>query len=325
MNTMGFYHDFYFKKDVLFLADVFEKFISTCLDYYRLYPCHYFRNAGISWDAMLKMAGIELDLISDVGMHLFIEKGMRGGISYTAKRHSKANNKYMKCYHEYKESKFITYLDANNLYGWAMSRYLPYCELKWLNEKEIDKFCLNSIEENSPVGYILEADLKYPNELHELHNDYSLSPEKLEISHIILSTYCSSCNDYGIKIGGVNKLVPNLRNKSKYALHYRNLQLYLSLGIKLTKVHKNLKFKQSDWLKKYIDFNTDKRKNAAYIFEKDLFNLMNNNVFGKAMENLRKRINVRLANKAKDYVRYINKLSFISQKIFNKKIFNKNS
>ena len=119
---------------------------------------------------------------------------------------------------------------------------------------------MNSIRENSFVGYILEADLEYPNELHNLYNDYPLAPEKLEITQNMLSKYCSDiANKYGIKIGGVNKLVPNLGNKSKYVVHYRNLQLYLSLGMKLTKVHRILGFKQSDWLKKYIDFNTDKK------------------------------------------------------------------
>ena len=112
MNTMVDYHDLYLKTDVLLLADVFEKFINTCLDYYRLDPCHCFSISGLSWDAILKMTGIELDLISDIDMHLFIEKGMRVGISYIAKRHSKANNKYMKCYDSSKEIIYITYLDA---------------------------------------------------------------------------------------------------------------------------------------------------------------------------------------------------------------------
>ena len=155
------------------------------------------------------MTGIELELINDIDMHFFIEKGMRGGISYIAKRHSKANNKYMKCYDSGEENKYIVYLGANNLYGWAMSQYLPYSEFKWLNQKEIDKFCLNSIRCNS-IGYILEVDLHYPDKLHKLHNDYSLAPEKLEISHNMLSQYCSNIADeYGIKIRGVNKLVPD--------------------------------------------------------------------------------------------------------------------
>ena len=129
---------------------------------------------------------------------------------------------------------------------------------------------MNSGSENSSIGYILEIDLEYPSELHDLHNDYLLAPEKFEISQKMLSNYCSNFeNEYGIKIGGINKLIPNLDNKSKYVVNYRNLQLYLSLGMKLTKVHRILTFKQSDWLKKYIDFNTDKRENAANTFVKD--------------------------------------------------------
>ena len=117
MNSMGDYHDLYLKTDVLLLADLFEKFISACLDYYGLDPCHYFSSPGLSWDAILKVTKIELDLISDIDMHLSIEKRMRDGISYIAKRHRKANKKYMKCYHNSKENKCTTYLDANNLYG----------------------------------------------------------------------------------------------------------------------------------------------------------------------------------------------------------------
>ena len=108
-------------------------------------------------------------------MHLFIGKGMRGGISYIAKRHGKANNKYMRCYDSSKESKHITYLDANNLYGWTMIQYLPYSGFKWLNQKEISDFCLASISENSSRCYILEIDLEYPSELHDFHNDYPLA------------------------------------------------------------------------------------------------------------------------------------------------------
>ena len=137
----------------------------------------------------------------------------------------------------------------------------------------------------------------------------------------MLSNYCFSiANGYEIKIGGVNKLVPNLGNKSKYVVHYTNLQLYLSLGMKLTKVHRVLKFKQPDWLKKYIDFNTEKRKETANSFEKYFFRLMNNSFFGKTMEKLRKRISVKLLNNAKDYVKCISKLSFVSQKIFIKNL-----
>ena len=150
----------------------------------------------------------------------------------------------MKSHDDKKPSKYIMYSDADNLYGWAMSQYLPYSGFKWLNKKEIDKFDVNSFGENSSDGYILEVDLRYSDELHKLHNDDLLAPETLEIGQNMLLKYCSNiANKYGIKIGGVDKLVPNLGNKSKYALHYRNLRLYLSLVIKLTKVHGILKFK----------------------------------------------------------------------------------
>ena len=139
MNTMGDYHDLYLKTDVLLLADVSEKFIHTCLDYYGLNTCHYFSSPGLRWDAMLTMTGIELNLISDLDMHLLIEKGMRGGISYITKRLGKANKKYM-CYDSSEEVNTLLILMQIN-YGWAMSQYLPYIGFKWLNQKEIFDFC----------------------------------------------------------------------------------------------------------------------------------------------------------------------------------------
>ena len=183
----------------------------------------------------------------------------------------------------------------NNLYGWAMSRYLPYGRFKWL--KNIGNFDVNSVSAKSPIGYILEVDLEYPDELHVLHSDYPLAPEKHAIFYDMLSDYCKKiAGKYEIKVGDVRKLIPNLDNKTNYVLHYRNLQLYLSLGMKLTKAHRMVKFRLSGWMKKYIDFNAVKIINAANSFEKDFLKLMITNVYGKTMENVRKRINVRLVN-----------------------------
>ena len=222
MKNMGDYHDHFLKKDVLLLADVFEKFIGTCLKYYGLDPCHYFSSPGLSWDAMLKMTDVKLEKISDIDKYLFIEKRSRGGISYIAKRYAKANNKYMSDYDPEKLSKFITYLDKNNLDGWSMSEYLPYGGSEWL--ENIDEFDVNSINEKSDTGYFLEVDLKYRNELHELHNYYPLAPEKPAVTNDILSKYCKEIADkHDIKVGDVKKLIRNLGNKAKYVLHYRHL------------------------------------------------------------------------------------------------------
>ena len=315
LSSMGEYHDLYLKSDILLLADVFENFRKACQEYYELDPAHYFTSPGLSWDAMLKMTNIELELISDVDMFQFIEKGMRGGISYIANRYGKANNKYMKNYNLEDASKYIMYLDANNLYGWAMSQYLPTGGFKWLTEEEVD---LSKYNDESEKGLVLEVDLEYPEELHDLHNDYPLAAEKIKVTEDMLSPYCREIAEkFKVKVGLVEKLVPTLLNKEKYVLHYRNLQLYMSLGLKLTKIHRALEFDQSPWLKPYIDFNTKKRAGAKNSFEKDFFKLMNNSVFGKTMENLRKRQDIKLITDEEQLLKWASRPSFISCKIFN--------
>ena len=256
MKNMGDYHDHYLKTDVLLLADIFEIFINRSLEFYKLDPSYCFSSPGLSWDAMLKTAEIKLELISDIGKYYFVEKGLRGGISYISKRFSEANNKCMKNYDLTKESKYVRDIDANNLSGCVMSRYLPYGEFKWV--KNVDAFDVNSISKNSPYCHILKVDLEYPDELHNLHNDYPLAAENLEITYDMFSNYCKKiANKYSIKVGGIKQLVPNLSKETNHTVHYINLQLYLSLGIKLIKIKifKILKFKQSDWVKKYIDLN----------------------------------------------------------------------
>ena len=152
LKNMGEYHDLYLASDVVLLSDVFENFRKTCLEYYKLDPCHYFTSPGLSWDAMLKMTDIKLELMTDIDMFQFIEKGMRGGIGYIANRYGKANNKCMKEYDEKAPSKYIMYLDANNLYGWAMSQYLPTGGFRWMTEKQIDKINLAEYKEDSEKG-----------------------------------------------------------------------------------------------------------------------------------------------------------------------------
>ena len=203
-------------------------------------------------------------------MLLMVEKGIRGGVSMISNRYGKANNKYMgDKFNPSEPSKYLTYLDANNLYGAAMSMKLPTHGFKWMNKYE-----LNNLENYS---CILEVDLEYPKELHDLHNDYPLAPEQIEMNK-------------------VEKLIPNLRDKEKYVLHYKNLKQYLDLGLELTCIHRGIKFEESEWLKPYIDMNTKLRTKANNNFEKNFFKLMNNSVFGKTMENIRNRVNIKLVN-----------------------------
>ena len=319
IENMGQYHDLYLKSDVLLLADIFENFREQYLHTYGLDPAHYVSLPSSSWDAMLKMTGVRLDSLSDVDMLNFIEKGMRGGISTITHRYALANNKFMKNYDPQKESSYIPYLDANNLYGWAMSQKLPTSNFKWIKCPEY--LNLNSYDENSARGLILEVNLEYPKELHGLHNDYPLAPEKITVREEMLSDYCRRIQKReGIKTGQVEKLVPNLRDKEKYVLHYRNLQLYLSLGLKLTKIHRALEFSQSSWLKPYIDFNTQKRAKAKNAFEKDFFKLANNAVFGKTMENKRKRCNIQLVADPDRMLRLAARPTYVSHKIFHENL-----
>ena len=321
LENMGEYHDLYLQSDILLLADVFENFRKTCLEYYKLDPCHYFTSPGLSWDAMLNMTDIKLELMTDIDMFQFIEKGMRGGISYIANRYGKANNKNMKDYKKDEPSKYIMYLDANNLYGWAMSQYLPTGGFKWLKQNKIDNLDLKKYDKENKKGIILEVDLEYPEKLHDLHNDYPLAAEKIKVEKSMLSNYCNKISEkYNISTGLVQKLIPTLSNKKNYVLHYRNLQLYIDLGLKLTKIHRVLEFNQSPWLKQYIDYNTEKRKNAKNDFEKDFFKLMNNSVFGKTMENIRKRVDVRLVTDEKKLLKLTSKPTYVSSKIFNENL-----
>ena len=273
MKTLQDYHDLYNVTDVLLLADVFENFRNICMENYKLDPVHYFTAPGLAWDACLKITDVELELLSDIDMLLIIEEGIRGGISMISNRYAKANNKYMgESFIDTMISKYIMYLDANNLYGWAMSKPLPTHGFEWMKVDELETWELHSC--------ILEVDLEYPKNLHDLHNDYPLAPEQIVVNK-------------------VSKLIPNLGDKKKYVLHYESLKQYLNLGLKLTHIHRGIKFKESPWLEKYISLNTKLRTKAKNDFEKNFFKLMNNSVFGKTMENIRNRVNVKLVNDKK--------------------------
>ena len=293
MKTMRDYHDIYLKSDVLLLSDVFENFRDVCMENYHLDPAFYYTAPGLAWDACLKITKVRLELLRDYDMLMMVEKGIRGGVSMISTRYRKANNPYMNNYDPDQPNKFISYLDANNLYGWAMSKPLPMDGFRWMSEEELKDW--------GSMPCILEVDLEYPEKLHNLHNDYPLAPER-------------------VKVNKVEKLIPNLNDKKNYVIHHETLKLYLSLGLKLIKIHRGITFEEWDWLKPYIDLNTDLRAKATNDFEKDFFKLMNNSVFGKTMENIRNRVDIRLVTRESQAKKLTSKPNYQHHTVFSENL-----
>ncbi|XP_066596260.1 uncharacterized protein [Prorops nasuta] len=308
-TTLPKYEDFYSELSLCNITlEEYEhaKKVWKIFNIKNLDPAYYFTLPSFTWDAMLKFTNIKLELLTDIDKVMFIERGIRGGISQCCKRHSVANNKYMHdLYDPMKDDDYLMYFDVNNLYGWAMSQALPYTEFKWVDNCE--NFDVNNIDTNSTLGYILEVDLNYPQSIHNSHIDLPFCP-----SH---------------DLSPVNrkhkKLLTTLYDKKRYVIHIRMLKTCLKHGLQLDKIHRILQFKQKEWLRVYIELNTELRVKANNDFEKNLYKLMNNAVFCKTMENVRNHVDVKLctvwdgrygANS------YISKPNFHSRVIFNENL-----
>ena len=294
-HNLGDYHDLYLRMDVVLLANVFEAFRDTCLKHYKLDPAHFYTSPGLAWRACLKCIGIRLELLTDPDMLLMFERGIRGGITQAVRKYASANNKYMgDKFDPNEDTTYLQYLDTNNLYGWAMSQPLATGGFKWtdVNPNEISELATRIDK-----GYVLEVGISYPKELHNQHNDLPFMCERMETNR-------------------VEKLVPNLRDKKNYVIHIQALNQVLQHELRLDRIHRAIEFDQSPWLKNYIDFNTQLRTAVTNDFEKDFFKLMNNSVFGKMMENIRKHRNIKLVTTEEKYLHTVMKPNFKSGVLF---------
>ena len=278
---------------------MYEAFRDTCLRHYKLDPAHFYTSPGLAWKACLKHTGIRLELLTDPDMLLMFDRGIRGGITQAVRKYTSANNKHMVDRFDPKsESSYLQYLDANNLYGWAMSQPLPTGGFKWT---DVNPNKISELATQTDKGYVLEVNVSYPKELHNPHNDLPFMCERMEIN-------------------GVEKLVPNLRDKKNYVIHIQALNQALQHGLRLDRIHRAIEFDQSPWLQTYIDFNTQLRTAATNDFEKDFFKLMNNLVFGKMMENIRKHRNIKLVTTEEKYLCTVMKPNFKSGVLFGKNL-----
>ncbi|XP_063241118.1 uncharacterized protein LOC134541533 [Bacillus rossius redtenbacheri] len=298
--TLGDYSDVYLKTDVLLLADVFESFSLLCLTTYGLDCSHYVSAPGFTFDAMLKETQVRLEQMTDYDMYMFIEAGIRGGVAQVVKRHCKANNTCLpRTYDPIQPSNHIMYVDANNLYGWAMSLPLPTNGFKWVGA-DID---VMSIPDEGQTGYILEVDVEYQSALHEEHKDLPFLP-------------VSQCPPGSRQ----SKLMTTLEHKEHYIVHYRNLKQALQHGLRIKKIHRVLEFNQRAWMEPFIMKNTLKRQAATNDFEKEFFKLANNASFGKLLENKFLRQRMELVCSDERLRKVIAKPAFQDRTIFNENL-----
>ena len=302
IKNLGEYHDLYVQSDTLLLADVFENFRDKCIEIYELDPAHFLSAPRLAWQACLKKTGVSLELLTDRDMLLMYEKGTRGGIGHAIYRYAEANNKYMMSHDKNKEPSYLEYLDSNNLYGWPMCKKLPVSDFKWVNDLSIfTEDFIKNYDENSDKGYIFEVDIEYPTNIYMQHSNLPFLPERMKTNKCCM-------------------LVCSVQDKENYVIHISALKQALNHGLKLTKVHIAIEFRQDACLKPYIDMNTELRMQAKNYFEKDFIKLMNNSVFGKTMENVRNHRDLKLVTTNKQRSKFALEPNYHSTKYISKNL-----
>ena len=253
---------------------------------------------------MLKITKVKLELLTDIDIVLMVENSIRGGLTQVVRKYGVGNNKYLPDYDKSQTSSYLQYLDANNIYGYPMIKKLPLNRFKWSAPKMYtSEFIKNHDDEKSNKGYLLEVDIEYPKHLHKAHEDLPFLPErrkpldkpyKHEASDDVKKAHNKVFKQFNITHEPENKVIPTIQDKEKYVVNILTLKQALDRGLILTKVHRVIEYNQSNWLKLYIDKNTELRAKAKNEFEKNFFKLMNNADFDKMIENVRKRRDIKL-------------------------------
>ena len=290
--------EIYLKSDVLLLACVFEKFIKISVEEYKINPLYFVSLPGYTWQCGMKYTGINLQTLQDKDMILLLENNIHGGISSVmGDRYIKSNN-----------NKKILYIDANNLYGHSMSEPLPYDEIKF--DKSVELEDILNIPDDSDIGYFIEVDLKYPDNIKQKTKNFPFVPVNKKIDPENFNEYMKSIKPDNYTPS--KKLICDCSDKKNYLCHYRMLNFYVRHGMIVDRIYNIISFKQSRWLKKYISFNTQKRNKAKNDFEKDFYKLLNNAFYGKTMENVRNRLKIKFIKKDdyREIIKQQSKLTF---------------
>ena len=290
--------ELYLKSDVLLLACVFEKFVKISVNEYGINPLHCVSLPGYTWQCGLRYTGTNLQTLQDKDKILLLENNIRGVIS------SVMGDRYVQS----DENEKILYVDANNLYGHSTSQPLPFDELKFDNIVKLEDILITPDDSN--IGYFIEVNLTYPNNIKEKAKNFPFAPVNKKINPDKFSDYMKEIKpDTYIQ---TKKLICDWSDKKNYLVHYRMLQFYLRHGLIVDKIHNIISFRQSRWLEKYINFNTQKRNQAVNDFEKDFYKLLNNAFYGNTMENVRNRLKINFIKRDeyREIIKQQSKLTF---------------
>jgi hypothetical protein len=304
----------YLKSDVCQLADVFEAFRSCCLQEDGLDPVNYFTIPAMSYDSCFKLTGCHIDLLTEVEMYQFFEKGIRGGMTFV--------NKHLTVHDD---STDILYVDANNLYGSALSMMLPQRDFHWMTAAELEGIDWLSIPTEDEIGYTLEVDLEYPAEIHDRTRDLPFAPEHMAaeagwLSEFMQQEFLQVYQQRKGKYVGCDKLLLNQFNKTGYVVHFKILQFYLQHGMRIIKVHRGVRYQQAKIFAPFIQMNSEKRQSTDDEIMKDYYKLKNNSTYGKTMENVRGRMKFTLVNNETKHQRLCSRDTFMSSTYYTPKL-----